>query len=69
MEDLSLAVVGAALGLGIVLAAVLGFILARRAEKNGGAGVFRAAFLAFIVVYALGFAARYVLVEALPAGF
>ncbi|HML54467.1 MAG TPA: hypothetical protein PKC79_10255 [Solidesulfovibrio magneticus] len=69
MEELSLAVVGAALGLGIVLAAALGFILARRAEKNGGAGVFRAAFLAFFAVYALGFAARYVLVEALPAGF
>lgn len=69
MEDLSLAVVGAALGLGIALAAVMGLILARRAEKNGGAGVFKAAFLSFVVVYALGFAARYALVEALPAGF
>ncbi|MHC1789821.1 hypothetical protein [Solidesulfovibrio sp.] len=66
MADVSLLKVALALGLGIVLAGVLGFVLARMAEGRGGRGLFKAAFLTVLVVYALGFAARFTLIELLP---
>ena len=65
MADVSLVKVALALALGLVLAVVLAVVLARLAR--GGKGLFRAAFLTLLCVYALGFAARYVLVEVLPA--
>ncbi|EFL49316.1 conserved hypothetical protein [Solidesulfovibrio fructosivorans JJ]] len=66
MIDVSLEKVAMALGLGIVLAMVMGFVLARLAEGRGGRGLFTACFLVVLCVYALGFAARYVLIEILP---
>uniref|UniRef100_I2Q4W8 Uncharacterized protein n=1 Tax=Desulfovibrio sp. U5L TaxID=596152 RepID=I2Q4W8_9BACT len=66
MAEVSLLKVGLALGSGIVLAMVLGFVLHRQAEKRGGRELFRTFFLVLICVYALGFAARYALVELLP---
>jgi hypothetical protein len=66
MEDVSLMKVAAALGFGIVLAGILGFVLARMAENRRGEGLFKTAFLTVLVVYALGFAARYALIEVLP---
>lgn len=65
MADVSLVKVALAMALGLVLAGVLAVVLARLAR--GGKGLFRAAFLTLLCVYALGFAARYVLVEELPA--
>ena len=67
MADVSLVKVALALALGLVLAGVLAAVLARLARGRGGKGLFRAAFLTLLCVYALGFAARYVLVEVLPA--
>ena len=66
MADVSLFKVAVALGLGIVLAGVLAFVLARMAENRGGTGLFRAAFLLVLCVYALGFAVRYTLIEIIP---
>ena len=66
MADVTLWKVAAALGLGIVLAAVLGLVLLRVCEGRAGRGLFKILFLALVGVYALGFAARYVLVEVLP---
>lgn len=66
MADVSLVKVAVALGLGIFLAVVLGFILSRHAEGRGGRGLFKTFFLVLTCVYALGFAARYVLIELLP---
>jgi len=67
MADVSLAKVALALALGIVLAGGIAVVLARMAEGRGGKGLFKAAFLTLLCVYALGFAARYTLVEVLPA--
>lgn len=67
MADVSLVNVALAMALGIVLAGVLGVVLARMAEGRGGKGLFKAAFLTLLGVYALGFAARFTLVEVLPA--
>jgi hypothetical protein len=66
MAEVSLFKVAVALGLGIVLAGVLGFVLARMAESRDGKGLFKAAFLTVLGVYALGFAARYTLIELMP---
>lgn len=66
MADVSLLKVALALGLGIVLAGVLGFGLARLAEGRDGQGLFKAAFLIVLAVYALGFAARFTLIELMP---
>ncbi len=66
MAEVSLVKVALALGCGIALAAVLGFGLGRHARKTDGRDLFRPLFLALVCVYALGFAARYVLVEILP---
>jgi FtsH-binding integral membrane protein len=66
MAEIALTKVAMALGFGLLLAVVLGFVLTRLAEGRGGKGVFRAFFLTLVCVYALGFAARYVLVEILP---
>ncbi|MFU2210303.1 hypothetical protein [Solidesulfovibrio sp. C21] len=66
MVDVSLEKVAMALGFGILLAMVAGFVLARLAEGRGGRGLFVACFLVLVCVYALGFAARYVLIEILP---
>ena len=67
MADVSLVKVGLAMALGIVLAGALAVVLARMAEARGGKGLFKAAFLTLLCVYALGFAARYALIEVLPA--
>ena len=67
MADVSLVKVGLAMALGIVLAGGLAVVLARMAEGRGGKGLFKAAFLTLLCVYALGFAARYALIEVLPA--
>lgn len=67
MAEVSLLRVGLALGLGIVVAVVLGFVLGRRVEgRPAGGSLFTTFFLVLVCVYALGFAARYVLVELLP---
>ena len=66
MAEVSLAKVAMALGFGILLAMVLGFVLGRVAENNKGHRLFTTFFLTLLCVYALGFAARYVLVEVLP---
>lgn len=66
MTEVVLWKVAGALGFGIVLAAVLAFVLLRLAEGRHGGRLFRALFLALIVVYALGFATRYALVEVMP---
>jgi len=66
MADVSLVKVAMAMALGIVLAGALAVVLARMAEGRGGKGLFKAAFLTLLCVYALGFAARYVLIELLP---
>ena len=66
MADVSLMKVALALALGIVLAGALAVVLARMAEGRGGKGLFKAAFLTLLCVYALGFAARYVWIELLP---
>ncbi|WP_246198067.1 hypothetical protein [Solidesulfovibrio aerotolerans] len=67
MADVSLVKVALALALGILLAGGLAVVLARMAAGRGGKGLFKAAFLTILCVYALGFAARYVLIEVLPA--
>jgi len=67
MADVSLVKVALAMALGIVLAGALAVALARMAEGRGATGLFKAAFLTLLCVYALGFAARYVLIEVLPA--
>lgn len=66
MADIALTKVALALGLGLLAAVIVGFLLSRLAEGRGGKGLFRAFFLTLVCVYALGFAARYVLVEVLP---
>ena len=66
MADITLWKVTAALLFGIIVAAVLAFVLLRVAEDRTGRTLFRAVFLTLIGVYALGFAARYALVEILP---
>lgn len=66
MADITLWKVTAALLFGIIVAAVLAFVLLRVAEDRTGRMFFRAVFLTLIGVYALGFAARYALVEILP---
>lgn len=66
MAEVSLLQVGLALGLGIVLAAALGFVLGRRIRGRDGGSLFTTFFLVLVCVYAVGFAARYVLVELLP---
>lgn len=65
MAEISLVKVMVALGFGLLLAVVGGFVLSRLCENRGGKGVFRSAFLLLVCVYALGFAARYVVVEVL----
>jgi len=63
----SLSKVAIALGGCLLLAVALGFFLTRlSAKRAGGHGLFPAFFLALTCVYALGFAARYLLVEVLP---
>ncbi|MGD9608610.1 MAG: hypothetical protein AB7U59_04275 [Desulfovibrionaceae bacterium] len=66
MAEVALWKVAGALGFGIVLAVVLAFVLGRVAEEHQGRRRFRALFLSLLVVYALGFAARYALVEVMP---
>ena len=66
MADIALTKVALALGLGLFAAVGVGFVLSRLAEGRGGKGLFRTFFLTLVCVYALGFAARYVLVEVLP---
>ena len=66
MADIALTKVALALGLGLLAAVGVGFVLSRLAEGRGGNGLFRTFFLTLVCVYALGFAARYVLVEVLP---
>lgn len=55
-----------ALGFGIVLAMISGFTLARVAEYRADKRLFPTFFLVLLCLYALGFAARYVVVEVLP---
>lgn len=66
MSEVSLAKVAMALGGSLLVAGIAGFVLARLAEGRGGRGLFRTFFCVLACVYALGFAARYVLVEVLP---
>ncbi len=66
MADVAILKVAAALGFGIILAAALGFVLLKMAESRGGRRLFASLFLTLVCVYALGFAARYVLIEVLP---
>ena len=66
MADVTLWKVAAALVFGIVLAAVLAFVLLRVAEDRTGGRLFKALFLALICVYALGFAVRYAVIEIVP---
>ncbi|MEA4856488.1 MAG: hypothetical protein AAGU21_06795 [Solidesulfovibrio sp.] len=66
MADVSLLKVALALGFGLLVAVVVAFALSRAAEGRGGRGLFKAFFLVLVCVYALGFVARYVLVEVLP---
>ena len=66
MADVSLVKVALALVLGIMLAGLLAVVLARMAVGRGGKGLFKAAFLTILCVYALGFAARYTLIELMP---
>jgi len=65
MADVALFKVAAALGFCIVLAAVFGLFLSRMAEGRSGQGLFKTFFLVLAGVFALGFAARYVLIELL----
>jgi hypothetical protein len=64
--DVTLWKVAAALGFGIVLAAVAGLVLLRLAEARTGRRYFKAAFLILLGIYALGFATRYALIEVMP---
>lgn len=64
--DVTLWKLAAALGFGIVLAAVGGFVLLRVAEDKNGRQLFKALFLILLGVYALGFVARYALIEVMP---
>lgn len=64
--DVTLWKVTAALGFGIVLAVVAAFVLLRLAQARTGRSLFQAVFLLMIGVYALGFAARYALIEVMP---
>ena len=66
MAEVALVKVAMALGMGILLALVLGFVLSKVAENRGGRRLFTTCFLVLVCVYALGFAARYVLIEVLP---
>jgi hypothetical protein len=66
MAEVALTNVAVALAIGLVLAALLAFILMRLAEGRSGQGLFKTLFLVLICVYALGFATRYVLIEILP---
>ena len=62
--DVTLWKLAAALGFGLVLAAVGAFVVLRQAQS--GRTLFRSIFLALICVYALGFAARFALIEIMP---
>ena len=64
--DVTLWKLAAALGFGIVLAAVCGFVLLRVSEDRSGRRLFKALFLTLLCVYALGFAARFALIEIMP---
>lgn len=64
--DVTLWKLAAALGFAIVLAAVGAFVVLRQAEARSGRSLFRAVFLTLLCVYALGFAARYALIEIMP---
>lgn len=66
MADVMVWKLAAALVFGIVLAAVVAYVLWRLAEDRTGGSLFKALFVALIVVYALGFAARYALIEVIP---
>ena len=66
MAEVALWKVAAALGFGIVLAVVLAFVLMRVAGTREGGKAFGALFVALVAVYALGFLARYALVEVMP---
>lgn len=66
MADTMVWKVAAALLFGIVLTAVLAYALGRVAENRAGGHLFKALFLTLLVVYALGFAARYALIEVIP---
>lgn len=64
--DVTLWKLAAALGFGIVLAVVGAFVILRQAEAQTGRSLFKAVFLTLVCVYALGFAARYALIEVMP---
>jgi len=66
MADIILWKVTAALLFGIILAAVVAFVLLRVSQDRAGGNLFKALFLSLILVYALGFAARYALIEVIP---
>lgn len=66
MADVTVWKVAAALLFGIVLAAVLAFVGLRVAEDRTGGQLFKALFLMLLCAYALGFAARYALIEVIP---
>ena len=66
MADVALFKVASALGFCLVLAVGLALVLSRRAEGRGGQGLFKTFFLVLVCIFALGFAARYVLIELLP---
>jgi len=66
MADVMVWKVAAALVFGIVLSAVVAYVLWRLAEDRTGGSLFKVLFVTLIVVYALGFAARYALIEVIP---
>lgn len=66
MADVSPTRVAMALGAGLVLAVFAGLGLSFLAERRHGHGMFAMVFVTLVCVYAVGFAARYYLVEVLP---
>jgi|GEM_PF-4000748 len=66
MADVMVWKVAAALVFGIVLSAVVAYVLWRLAEDRTGGSLFKVLFVTLIVVYALGFAVRYALIEVIP---
>lgn len=64
--DVTLWKLAAALGFAIVLAVVGAFVVLRQSEARSGRSLFKAVFLILVCVYALGFAARYALIEVMP---